>query len=205
MLIQKLKENSKIEQLNQEINSIKANEDIFSAILKQRPYYEANTDNSQIYFGNVEAKLRISILTNPFCNPCAGMHQRVESLLRKTNNQVCVQYIFSSFDESLDFANKYLIAAYLQKERGEFERIIADWFARGKVLKEAFFNDLQLNMNNSDIEIEFQKHELWKAKTRLRATPTVLVNGYHLPNNYKIEDLVYFTGFEIDVNQSLSR
>jgi hypothetical protein len=205
LLIPKLSESSKIEQLNQEINSIKANEDVFLTLLKQRPYYEANTNNSQILFGNPEAKLRITILTNPFCNPCAKMHKRVEDFLRKTHNQVCVQYIFSSFEPGLDFANKYLIAAYLQKERSEFERIIAAWFEKGKTLKEAFFNDLQLNMSDPEIEKEFQKHENWKEKTLLRATPTVLVNGYHLPDNYKIEDLVYFAGLEIDVNQSLPR
>jgi len=38
--------------------------------------------------------------------------------------------------------------------------------------------------------------EAWKAKTQLRATPTILVNGYKLPDNYKIEDLRYFTNFE---------
>jgi protein-disulfide isomerase len=60
-------------------------------------------------------------------------------------------------------------------------------------------------MDNPAIEAEFQEHENWKAKTQLRATPTILVNGYKLPDNYKIEDLRYFTDVEIDVNQSLPR
>jgi protein-disulfide isomerase len=55
---------------------------------------------------------------------------------------------------------------------------------------------LDLDINNPDIETEFQKHEAWKEKTQLRATPTVLVNGYKLPDNYKIEDLRYFTNVE---------
>ena len=50
-------------------------------------------------------------------------------------------------------------------------------------------------MDNPDIETEFQKHEAWKGKTQLRATPTILVNGYQLLGNYKIEDLRYFTEF----------
>ena len=36
-----------------------------------------------------------------------------------------------------------------------------------------------------------------KEKTQLRATPTILVNGYKLPDNYKIKDLKYFTEFKI--------
>jgi len=93
----------------------------------------------------------------------------------------------------LDFANKYLIAACLGKDKATFRKIIADWFERGKPLKEEFFKDLQLDINNPEVEAEFQKHEAWKAKTQLRATPTILVHGYKLPDNYKIEDLRYFT------------
>jgi len=52
---------------------------------------------------------------------------------------------------------------------------------------------------NPEIEVEFQKHEAWKEKTQLRATPTILVNGFKLPDNYKIEDLRYFIEFNVDV------
>ena len=55
-----------------------------------------------------------------------------------------------------------------------------------------FFKDICLNMNNPEIEAEFQKHESWKEKTQLWATPVILVNSYKLPDNYKIEDLRYF-------------
>ena len=84
-----------------------------------------------------------------------------------------------------------MIAAYLQKEQSEFERIISDWFEKGKPLKEQFFENMQLNIENTEIEVEFQKHESWKEKTQLRATPIILVNGYKLPDNYKIEDMRY--------------
>jgi protein-disulfide isomerase len=205
LLIPKLSENTKIEQLNQEINSIKANEDVFSALLKQQPRYEVNPSDSQIVFGNPEARLQITILTNPFCNPCASMHRRVENFLQETQGRVCIRYIFASFHPRRDFASKGLIAAYLQKERNKFEHIIADWFQEGKLLKEAFFNDLQLDMTDPAIEAELQKHEAWRAKTQLRATPTIIINGYQLPGNYKIEDLRYFIELEIDIDQSQAR
>ena len=155
--------------------------------------------DSQILFGNPEAQLKVSILTNPFCNPCARMHKRVEKILKDTKREISIQYIFSSFQPDLNFANKYLITAYLEKELQEFEGIIANWFEKGKPLKEAFFNDMNLDMTNPEVEVEFQKHEAWKEKTQLRATPTILVNGYKLPDNYKIEDLRYYTEFNVEV------
>ena len=199
LLIPKLSKGGEMENIKQEINSIKANEKVFDALLTQQPSYEVSKVDSQIFFGNPDADLKITIFTNPFCNPCATMHKRVEKLLQETDGNICVQYIFSSFQPDLDFANKYLIAAYLQKEYSEFERIIADWFEKGKTLEEAFFNDLGLDIEDSQVEAEFQRHEVWKEKSQLRATPTILVNGYKLPDNYKIEDLRYFTEFRIDI------
>ena len=52
---------------------------------------------------------------------------------------------------------------------------------------------MQLDITNPAVELEFKKHNAWKEKTQIRATPTILVNGYKLPENYKIEDLWYFT------------
>ena len=78
-------------------------------------------------------------------------------------------------------------------------QIFSDWFEKGKDLRDDFFKDMNLGMDDPAIEIEFQKHEAWREKNQLRATPTVLVNGYQLPENYKIEDLRYFTEFNVDV------
>jgi len=149
--------------------------------------------------------------------------------LHDTNQKVCVQYLFSSFNSELEFANKYLIAVYLKSSHCELdsqespchcgldpqshdnpchcgldpqspdnpchcgldpqspEQIFTDWFEKGKPLKEAFFRDMQLDISDPLVEAEFQKHESWKEKTQLRETPTILVNGYKLPANYKID------------------
>jgi len=56
---------------------------------------------------------------------------------------------------------------------------------------------LNLDIDCPQVETEFQKHEAWKEKTKLTATPTLLVNGYKLPDNYKIEDLKNFADVEI--------
>ncbi|GHV58451.1 hypothetical protein FACS1894182_10830 [Bacteroidia bacterium] len=128
------------------------------------------------------------------------MHKRIEKLLKDTKDKICVQYIFASFASDLDFANKYLIAAYWENDASTFRQIISSWFEKGKLLKEEFFKNLNLDLNNPDIETEFQQHEAWLEKTQIRATPTILVNGYELPDNYKIEDLRYFTALAIDVD-----
>ena len=127
------------------------------------------------------------------------MHTRVENLLKETKGNLCIQYIFFAFNEDLEYANHYFNAVYLEKGSAIAWQLYSDWFAKGKALEKVFFENLQLDMTNPAIEAEFAKHQSWKEKTQLRATPTIIVNGYKLPANYRIEDLRYFTEFNVDI------
>lgn len=197
LLVPRLSVANKIEQITQEINSLKANEDIFLTLLKQQPYFEVERSTSEIIFGNPEANIYVTILTNPHCNPCAKMHSRIEKLLEKTNN-ICVQYIFSSFEESLDISNKFLISAYLSGETEKMKSIFSEWFEKGKYTKEEFFQKYNFFLESAEVLDEFQKHKLWIEKTKITATPTILVSGFKLPSNYKIEDLLFFKDLEVN-------
>ena len=174
--------------VTQEINSIKANEAVFTTLLKQQPYAKISVCNSAILLGQSEADICLTVLTNPHCNPCAKMHKRIDTLL-KHKVKVQVQYIFSSFSTQLEVSARYLIAVYQQKSEEERVGIYNEWYQRGKLNRELFFNTYPVNMDNPAIDIEMLKHKEWMANSRFHATPTLLVNGYKLPPNYKIDDL----------------
>lgn len=176
------------EELVYEINNIKMNEDVFVNLLKSSEYHEVSYSTSHIVFGNPKAKILITILTNPHCEPCAKMHFRLNTLLTKTNDKYCIQYIFSSFDESLSISNKMLIAAYFKYSREDATKLYNKWFKDGKYERSVFFDQNDLVINEI-VEQEYLSHEAWIAKTKLRTTPTILINGYELPVQYKLEDL----------------
>lgn len=196
LCVPRLSKISKIVQITQEMNSLKANDKLFIPLLKEQQYFEVKKSTSSIMFGNPEANILITILTNPHCNPCAKMHFRVEKLLEQTNN-LCVQYIFSSFEERLYSSNKFLIAAFLKNKLGETQKIYTDWFEKGKFEKEEFFQKYNMDIENDDVQMEFQHHNQWIEETKISATPTILVMGYKLPENYKIEDLRHFKDLEV--------
>lgn len=190
--VPKLSEGTKVEQIKQEINSIKANDEVFLSLLKQQPHYEVERSTSAILLGNPDADILVTILSNPHCGPCSRMHERVENIIEHTDN-LCIQYIYSSFEEDLNSSNKFMIAVYLNKRLKDVKEIYAEWFEKGKFSKEDFFSKHGVNIEDEAVEKEFRKHESWIAETGLRATPTILVNGYKLPDNYKIEDLRFFS------------
>jgi len=193
-LVPKFNSDRQIPYLRQTLSSIKADEHVFSALQKQQPFYETNDSDSMIRFGNPDSSIQLTVLTNPYCDPCSRMHKRIERLLQKADNNWSVQYILSSFDESLNTTNKYLIAACLENKNNAGQ-IFTDWFEKGKELKDDYFKEMNFKTDHPEIEAEFQKHEMWRKKTQIGATPTILVNGYHLSEIYKIEDLQCFTEF----------
>lgn len=188
----KLGLDSKMQNLIQQTNSLRMRDEVIAAILKKQLYHKVDITNSKILFGNPQSKIWVTILTNPHCEPCGFMHRRVENLLSKVGEEVCIQYIFSSFNEELERSNKQLIAVYLNHAIEEVNEIFHDWFTGGKYRAEDFCQRYSQNLEDENVKKEFESHNKWKEKTGITATPTIWVNGYMLPHNYRIEDIAYF-------------
>lgn len=181
----------KLENIQYEINSIKSDKDVFNTLLEKQPKYEVSKSTSRILLGNPDSNFLVTVFSNPHCNPCSKMHLRINDLLTQ-NKHICVQYIFSAFNEELEISNKYLIGTYFQKN-GKAKDIYDEWFERGKFEKENFFKLYPINVDTQEVMDEFELHERWREQSGLRATPTILVNGYKLPDNFKVGDIRYFT------------
>ena len=188
----------RIKHITQEINSIKAKEKIFTSLLNEQPRYQISFKYSHVLFGNPKASLLVTVLTNPHCNPCAIMHERIAKLL-KENKHILVQYIFSSFSSELEVSARYLIAVSQQKSAEERDDIYTEWFKKGKTDKEKFFVKHPVNMEDNVAIEELNQHNIWIKESQLHATPTILVNGYKLPEIYQLEDLKYFTDLAFKV------
>ena len=181
----------------EEMNELRMNPNVFEALLKEQPSYDVNLSTSQIIWGNKEANILVSILTNPHCGPCAEIHQHIEKLLETAGDRICVQYIFSSFDDDFD-SGKFLIAAYLSGlETEKKKEIYNEWFEKGKYDKEVFFKKYGFDIYSPIVETEINRHIEWNKSADIHATPTILINGYELPYYYRIEDVIYFTSLKI--------
>lgn len=187
-----------LENVKYELNNLKASENVFLSQLEQQPHFEVSTSTSQILWGCPQAKLCITVLTNPHCNPCAQMHKRIGALLKEMGDKICVQYIFSSFNKELEKSSLFLLAVYQQEQPDKAERIYNDWFAGKKYLGETYIMTFDYDLESSEVNSELNKHKEWQLENRLTATPTILINGYQLPDNYKIEDMRHFVDLNIN-------
>ncbi|MDR2955238.1 MAG: hypothetical protein LBV43_09175 [Prevotella sp.] len=88
----------------------------------------------------------------------------------------------------------FLAAIYFSEKYNlqEKEEIYNKWFEEGKFRKEEFFEEYQSNIDADSIKLEIDNHKQWKNQTDIAGTPTILFNGYELPYQYSIEDIIYF-------------
>jgi uncharacterized membrane protein len=183
---------------SQAMNNLKMKPEIFKALLKQESHYDVDLSTSLIVWGNSNSNILISIVTNPHCSPCADMHKEVDKLLKKAGDSICVQYIFSAYNEELESSNKFLAAVYFSDlSMKKKQAIYNEWFEKGKYQKEEFFEKYRFDLKNPKVIEEINKHKEWKNKIVIKGTPTILVNGYEFPDYYKIEDIIYFNGLNI--------
>lgn len=189
----------KLIETTQQFNSLKMNGKVFLGLLKEQTFYEIDENISTIIFGNPESKNTITIFSNPHCGPCAGMHRKIEKLLEDTNNQFRVQYILSSFDRTLDSSCEFFLYVNKKYSIEKRNQIYNEWFDKGKYDKENFFKRYAY-VASDNVSPEFQTHLEWKKKTKLQVTPTVLFEGYELPEMYfqQIEKLIFVSDLEVD-------
>lgn len=181
-------ENERV-QIKQKYRALKANSDVAKALITKGEYHETTLEDSNIIFGNPQARMRITILSNPHCNPCAKMHARVDNLLALYGNDICIQYILSSFNEELEGSNRYLISCYDEKDRSKSWKAFTEWYEHHKHHYKEIIQKHSEDLYSDSINDEMERHAKWRKRTGIVATPKILVNGYLLSKEYQIEDL----------------
>ncbi len=169
--------------------SLKANNNVFKAMLAEREHHETSTNDSSILFGNPNAETLVTILSNPHCNPCARLHNQVEELLESSPNNICLQYIFTSFNEGMDDSSRYMISCYNKDNTKATLRLYSDWYARDKFQYENLIKQHSDIIHTDSVEAELLRHKTWVKKNLFRHTPTILVNGHVLPSEYELSDI----------------
>ena len=186
LLLSVISKASQADEWRSNLRDFKLKREVFDSILHQESHYEVEAI-SHIRFGNPDAPYRLTILTNPYCNPCAAVHARMSGI-RQTD--CCVEMVFSSFGDAYNRTCRFMIAAYQQLGAERAWQLYEEWYAGGKARDESFFDGLGLDDETDDVRTEYVQHQEWRKQTCFSATPTILVNGYRMPQTYQMEDFI---------------
>ncbi|HMG07974.1 MAG TPA: cysteine peptidase family C39 domain-containing protein, partial [Mucilaginibacter sp.] len=85
--------------LTQQVRQFKYNTDLFKHILTNQPKFVLPDEDWSIILGNSEADNIITLVTNPYCGPCASTHSLLDEWLEKRDDlQVRVVFAVSNID-----------------------------------------------------------------------------------------------------------
>jgi uncharacterized membrane protein/thiol-disulfide isomerase/thioredoxin len=152
------------------------------------------TDNfSGFYIGNKNAKLHISLISNPYCGYCKEAHNILDKLLKKYPEDISAQIRFNYFEDNVKSEYTELVqllnATYQTENPQFFLNLLENWFTNGdlkklkvqiKTKESKISHDSLIEIANENVELQFT------------FTPIFLVNGYRFPNKYDREDIFYF-------------
>ncbi|MDF2551636.1 MAG: transporter permease [Chryseobacterium sp.] len=181
----------------------KRNYDLFKRELTDKEKIEF-TDNETFFVGSKDAKLHISVVSNPYCGFCKDAHKIVEDLLLQYPDEISAQMRFNYSNERADEKYTRLISDFLNiyknKSQREFLQSVDTWFKNkdeseikrisGSENPENFTNIIQMTAENSAAGLTF--------------TPVFIINGYQFPDKYDREDIHYFISELIEDEDFLS-
>ncbi|UQA77527.1 thioredoxin domain-containing protein [Sphingobacterium siyangense] len=173
---------------------LRYNPEIFKALLDKSERITSPTDQLGIVVGNPQAKNEIIKVCNPYCGPCAKAHPELENII-KNNSDVKVRIIFTASGENGDFLSipvQHLLAIQEKDGQETVQRALDDWYLAEVKDYEVFARKYPMNG-----ELKQQKDKIvamrnWCNIMKIRATPTIYINGAEMPESYKITELRNF-------------
>lgn len=171
----------------QSLSSFKRNPLIFKSIFENCDYQKINKNSNSLIFGNQEAKITITAFLSLYCHPCANLFNELKQILEHSS-EIKINIIFTiKNDNNYQKIIKTIYSLYTeQNNKAAFDYLI-EWYTVPKLKHTTIANE------------EFQNFEFLKKENKqllkkhnIKVTPTVFINGYKQPDEYKLEEIVLF-------------
>ncbi|WP_259128614.1 thioredoxin domain-containing protein [Chryseobacterium ginsenosidimutans] len=187
-----LGEKENLQKSNAKNLRFKRNYDLFKReLLENEKISFTNTETFSV--GNQDARLRISIVSNPYCGFCKDAHKIVENLLSKYPNDISVQmrFNYSPDPQNEKFTNLIsdFMYTYKNKPTQEFLHLVESWF---ETRDEDKIRQKTGNASNNEDLTPLVEMSVENKSAGLNFTPIMLINGYQFPDKYDREDIYYF-------------
>lgn len=158
--------------------------ELFQTLLIQQPKMPLITaDMRSILLGKPEATHTVTMVTNPYCKPCAYRHQELSDLIKR-NNDINAQIIFS-FDGINGVKTKMALHTMALDQNGTAQIALVDWYRRLDLNYEAWSADYPVTKPLPNWETTLEHNLEWSALANIDVTPTLFINGYKLPKQYQ--------------------
>lgn len=163
---------------------------LFQTLLHKQPAFATPPPASSMSLGNPDAPHTITMVTNPYCDPCVKAHEQLEQLIRQTPN-VNAQIVFLAYDGPegrIHTASRHLLALHGENPARAAEALNA-WYGQDKKEYGSWAAAFPATVELARYGAITGEHYDWCRRIGVNATPTLYLNGYPLQEPYRVEDL----------------
>ncbi|RZK60243.1 MAG: peptidase C39 [Pedobacter sp.] len=178
--------------LKQQLKKFKFNSDLFKQALQNQPKYAVSNDLMAITLGNPNSETIITMVSNPFCAPCAKAHQVIDEWL-SYRDDIQLKIIFSTAnhdDDEKTKVSRHISALSQLNDVKLVEVALNDWYNQSAKKYESWAQKYPVAFDTEWSEVT-ARQKAWCGLAEIAFTPTILVNGYKLPEPYRLEDIKY--------------
>ncbi|MDF2435505.1 MAG: hypothetical protein JWP44_5136 [Mucilaginibacter sp.] len=178
--------------LKEQLRKTKYSRKIFNTHLYDQPKCAQPAREWSIVLGKENAKNVITVVTNPYCGPCALMHKQLDELINQ-NNELEILVVFATpiiNDDRITKTSRYLMEIYSQYGKMRTKEAMQQWYEqKHRNFDEWSKNYPIISTPSENKMLEHQKE--WCQISEIKFTPTILINGFQLPELYNLLDLKY--------------
>lgn len=181
-----------LQPLKDQLRKFKYNSELFNRMLKDQPKFTTPDDEWSLVLGNVEAENVITMVTNPYCPPCAKTHLLLDELIGKNGN-IQARIVFTADNTEADRKTpvaRHLMALNDLADKSIVKKAMHDWYEQKQKNYESWAKIYPVTLIEENFK-KIDKQKAWCDVAEVAATPTLLVNGYKLPDIYQLPDLRY--------------
>lgn len=180
--------------IKQQLKRFKYNIELFRKLLLDQPRQEVPDAANSVMLGNPDAEKVITVVSNPYCQPCSKAHIALEQCL-DGRQDVKLQIVFSTSNEEKDRTTKvvaHIMTLFKQHDMNRAKKALDDWYSQKQKDYEGWAKTYPIGVEAEEVKNSLAIQKEWCKKAEVRGTPTIFINGYRLPDLYLPEDVRYF-------------
>ena len=178
--------------LKNQLRKLKYNKESFDQLLLAQPKYATPNADWSIVLGNTASANIITMVSNPYCPPCAKTHQILDDWLNKNHN-LQIRLVFTANNTETDIKTpvvRHLMALNRRSERQVVKKALQDWYEQKQKSYQEWAKLYPTEIAESEHD-KLNEQNNWCQLAEIKATPTFLLNGYRLPESYQLKDIKY--------------
>ena len=185
-----LKQSKEINFHKRALKKIKHNPYVLDGLLSKSRKIEHSTEGLGISLTNDTAKYDIVKVCNPYCGPCAMAHPIFEELLESGKINLQILFPSSISDTKNSEPIRHFLAINEHADEHKMQEALDDWYLTDKKDYSKFAHKYPVNGQLALQDSKMSAMREWCQLEHIKHTPTIFINGYQLPREYSVEDLI---------------